>query len=154
NGLERLESAGARTSVERPTVVAGALEEPVHVLLPAGMVYLRRGFRTASDGGFDVVVHFHGGSKFVEPAFDQGSVDAALLTVNLGIGSGKYEDLYQDASALGRALGAVQGVVLRSGVAASPRVRRVALSAWSAGYGAVARILVNDAEADRVDAVL
>src|SRR5262249_3976153 len=118
-----------------------------------GIVFLPKGFRT--DGGaFDLVVHFHGAPSVVEGALERANVNAVLLTVNLGVSSGPYEKAYATPGMLERVIAAVTATVERRANCTSPRVRRVALSAWSAGYGAVARLLAQPALAARVDAVL
>lgn len=117
-----------------------------------GMVYLPRGWH-APDGAFDVVIHFHGAPHVVEAELDRAGVRAALLTVNLGVGSAVYDAAYGDAMALDRALAAVRKVAARSDRGART-VRRVALSSWSAGYGAVSRVLSYPGARSRVDAVL
>ncbi len=110
---------------------------------------------TTRDGAFDLVIHFHGANETVEPRFDQIGVNAVLYTLNLGIGSGKYEAMFPDGKALGRVLAEAEAVLTKRvpGLAGT-HVGRVALSAWSAGYGAVVRVLAYPEAAERVDAVL
>ncbi|HEU4406311.1 MAG TPA: hypothetical protein VFS43_13685 [Polyangiaceae bacterium] len=110
---------------------------------------------SAPGGTFDLVIHFHGANETVEPRFDASNLNAVLYTLNLGIGSGKYEAMFPDGKALGRALAEAEAVLRKRVPAlAGARVGRVALSAWSAGYGAVARVLAYPEAAERVDAVL
>lgn len=110
---------------------------------------------TASGDTFDLVIHFHGANETVEPRFDASNLNAVLYTLNLGIGSGKYEAMFPDGKALGRVLAEAEAVLRKRVPAlANAHVGRVALSAWSAGYGAVARVLAYPEAAERVDAVL
>jgi hypothetical protein len=110
---------------------------------------------TAPGGTFDLVIHFHGANETVEPRFDASNLNAVLYTLNLGIGSGKYEAMFPDGKALGRVLAEAEAVLRKRVPAlADAHVGRVALSAWSAGYGAVARVLAYPDAAERVDAVL
>jgi hypothetical protein len=133
--------------------VGAHLSEAARAMTPFGTVYLPRGFY-AADGGFDLVVHFHGAPSIVEAALDEARLNAVVLTINLGTTSTIYELRYEAPGTLDAAVQAAASVVgTRAGVAA-PRVRRLALSAWSAGYGAVASLLDRPAIAERVDAVL
>jgi hypothetical protein len=103
---------------------------------------------------FDVLIHFHGAFATVEPQLLQSGIDAVYLVQNLGNGSGAYEDAYAGSGALGAQLESIRRT-LALHCAGPPRsVARVALSGWSAGYGAIYRILARPAEAARVDAVL
>lgn len=102
---------------------------------------------------FDLVVHFHGAPTAVEPAFDKSGMSGVLAILNLGIGSGAYEDAFQAPSSFNDLLTRVNTVVNEMCPGAAG-IRRIALSSWSAGYGAVWHILDRQANADRVDAVL
>jgi hypothetical protein len=102
---------------------------------------------------FDVVVHFHGAPTSLEPTFARSGIDGVLAILNLGLGSGKYEDAFQSAASFNELLGRIEEVVGEMCPGAST-TKRVALTGWSAGYGAVWRILDRTANADRVDAVL
>jgi len=116
------------------------------------VLYIARGCSSVQHD-YDLVAHFHGVPTEVESAFDRSGLDGVLVTLNFGIGSGAYEDPFQMPRAFDDFLTSVAQEVreLCPGAAAP---RKIALSAWSAGYGAVYRILDRAANADRVDAVL
>jgi hypothetical protein len=130
------------------------LDAPKRIVTPSGrVVFLPNGCRTASRP-FDLLLHFHGAPTAVEPAFERSGIDGVLGIVNLGIGSGAYETALQMP-------GSFDELVTRftlalhemcPGTTASPR--RIALSGWSAGYGAVFRVLDRERDARRIDAVL
>jgi hypothetical protein len=130
------------------------LDTPKRFVSPGGRVIsLPNGCRTVSRP-FDLVVHFHGAPPSLEPTFERSDIDAVLVILNLGIGSGKYDEAFRYA-------GSFDGLLMRTKLAlhdmcpnAVPSINRIALSAWSAGYGAVFRILEHEKDASRVDAVL
>lgn len=103
-------------------------------------------------GEMDLVVHFHGSAWLAEQAVArEGRTMAAV--VNLGTGSGVYDRTYADPAAFDSLLAGVA----REASAAAGRpvtVGRVTLSAFSAGHGAVRRILRDSAHFARADAVL
>jgi hypothetical protein len=103
---------------------------------------------------FNLVVHFHGAPTSLEPSFDKSGIGGVLAIVNLGIGSGAYEDAFQAPAAFNQFVDRVSQVVGEMCPGAATSINRVALTGWSAGYGAVWRILDRQAGADRVDAVL
>jgi hypothetical protein len=103
------------------------------------MIMPLSGGRT-SDGGYDVVIHFHG-HEAVRHAFVEVARTAVLVGIDLGNSSGPYERAFEDAGAFTRLLaGITRGLVQESGDARA-HIRHLALSSWSAGYGAVKRIL-------------
>ncbi|MFZ5894535.1 MAG: hypothetical protein ACOY0T_25960 [Myxococcota bacterium] len=103
---------------------------------------------------FDLVVHFHGAPTAMEPAFDKSGVGGVLAILNLGIGSGAYEDAFQSPGSFKDLLTRVTTVVGEMCPGASTSLGRIALSGWSAGYGAIWHIIDRQANADRIDAVL
>jgi hypothetical protein len=90
-------------------------------------------------------VHFHGGTWLPEVAAARHG--SAVLSVQLGTGSGVYARAFADPQTLGRLLREAEA---RCGVRFGP----VGLSAWSAGYGAVREILRVPECYDRVRFVL
>jgi hypothetical protein len=108
----------------------------------------------SADGQYDVILHFHGNTDLVEESFAITKLNAVVLNQNLGIGSGPYEDKYAyKPTSLRDTLDRVDDAMARRGLR-KPKVKRVALTAWSAGYGAVVRILEHAPNVDEIDAVL
>ncbi len=129
-----------------------AAAEPKTVLMRSGtyFVYPRGcpGVRT----GYNLVLHFHGAPSTVIPRYLKSGVDAVLVLVNKGIGSGAYSK----ALALpGQVDGLLSRVAKRVASECDLPVRaprRLAISSWSAGYGATQQFL--RLRPERVDAVL
>ena len=152
----------APTKVDGPEPVDDGSEAPevamrdtaVRVLTEVGMVYVPRTFHPNASGGFDLVIHFHGAPPAVEAALDHAHIDAVLVIVNLGLGSGPYETRYQHEAALEAVVKVAERTLVKKHVMDAPHVGRIALSSWSAGYGAVWRLLMRDKVSERVDAVL
>jgi hypothetical protein len=104
-------------------------------------------------GEFDVVFHFHGH----EPArkeWVQSMNGVVLVGMTLGIGSGVYENTFRDASAFDHLLKSVEATVAEHTGRANAHARRIGLSSWSAGYGAVEEILRQPVGQERVDSVI
>jgi hypothetical protein len=106
----------------------------------------------AANGDFDVVFHFHGH----EPArkeWVQVMNGPVFVAFTLGIGSGAYESAFRDPAAFTELLKSVEASVAARHRKPRARARKIALSAWSAGYGAVEEIL-RQPIASRIDSVI
>jgi hypothetical protein len=116
--------------------------------------YIPAGF-WSSDGKYDLLLHFHGAPSRVETAFQASDFDhTVLVTVNLGVGSGPYENRFAAPAAFPQLLDSIQRAVAQRAPTKNLRLGRVALSGWSAGYGAIKQILTQAEHRSRVDAVL
>lgn len=103
---------------------------------------------------FDLLVHFHGAYTTVEPQLMQSGIDALYVVVNLGIGSGAYEEAFATKRAFNDYIENVRARINHECGGTARDVGRIALSGWSAGYGGIYRTLARPRDADRVDAVL
>lgn len=105
-----------------------------------------------ADGGFDLVVHFHGHEP-IRKEFVKTGGGVVLVGIDLGIGSGPYEDRFADASLFPRIIDSVEEHMKKRSGKANAHVKHLALSSWSAGYGATSQIL-RQPIAKRVEAVV
>ena len=130
-----------------------ALDTPKRSVAPGSrVVSLTAGCRPVQNP-YDLVVHFHGAPAVMESAFERSGIDGALVIYNLGIGSGAYETPYSEPTSYDRMLESVR-VAVRELCPNAAAPKRVALSGWSAGYGAILHIIDRAKDAARVDAVL
>ena len=116
-----------------------------------GQMIVPRTGAVAANGDFDVMFHFHGH----EPArkeWVQAMTRPVFVAMTLGIGSGPYEQAFRVPGAFEALLKSVEQALSSEGKPA--RARRIGLSAWSAGYGAVQEILRQPFGRDRVDTVV
>lgn len=119
--------------------------------LPAGRVLIPSSLVVAPDGGYDLLVHFHG----TEPVRKElaplglGLVIAGLDTGTLSSG---YQQAFAPEGSFDAMLASVNHEVALASKNPAARPRMLLLSSWSAGYGAVSRILAR--AHDDVDAVI
>jgi hypothetical protein len=131
-----------------------ATDAPVrHVTRQGRVVFIPEGCRSVQQS-YDLVVHFHGAPTSLEPTYERSGIGGVLAIFNLGNGSGKYEEAFAQPGSFEDALSRTAEVVAELCPGASRVQRRIALSAWSAGYGSIWKVLDRQALADRVDAVL
>lgn len=108
-------------------------------------------------GSYDLVVHFHGEGRWQEANVERAKLNVAVVSINLGMGTDPYANTFRSAEVFERLLADVQGEVTKDGRAGeTPKLHRIALSAWSAGFSSVSSVMrgMTDALAERVDAVL
>ncbi len=130
------------------------MAEPYRAKLGHGAELYLPSWFSAREGGYDLIVHFHGLGKLQEANLDRSPINAAVVTVNLGVGTDPYAHAFRDARAFQKLLGATEAEIEKSGRAKGATNRRIALSAWSAGFVSIARILSDPTNASKVDAVL
>ncbi len=106
------------------------------------------------DGTYDVVVHFHGTSSLQEDNFERAHVNAAVVSVNLGVASDAYANAFRAPGTFDELLAQTHRALAATGRLGGARLGRVALSAWSAGFASVGAILGQPGVFDRIDAVL
>lgn len=114
------------------------------------MIMPARGGRT-EDGGYDVVVHFHGHDA-VRKALVEVARGVVLVGIDLGVGSGIYADALARAETFTKLLASVESRLKKTSGDPRAHIRHLALSSWSAGYGAVVDVLRD--HADAIDAVV
>lgn len=116
------------------------------------MIMPARGGVTKS-GGFDVVFHFHGHEP-IRKEFVKSVDGVVLVGIDLGIGSGAYSNAFASPSAFKELVASVEAEVAAKRGLKEAHVRKVGLSAWSAGYGAVQTILTQEYGKGLVDTVI
>ena len=148
-----LDHALSLSLVEPPTPFDASLDTPKRSVAPGSRVIsLPSGCRSV-EKPYDLLVHFHGAPAVMETAFEHSGIDGALVVYNLGLGSGAYEDPYSIPNSYDHMLESVR-LAVRELCPSAAQPKRVALSGWSAGYGAILHIIDRAKDAARVDAVL
>ncbi|WP_437938630.1 hypothetical protein [Sorangium sp. So ce341] len=117
-----------------------------------GVLFTPETFRPTGSS-YDLVIHFHGNTQLVRESAEVAGLNAAIAVINLGIGSGAYEELYAQPGVYESLLADIDRALAQRGLP-TPRLRRLALSSWSAGYGAIAKILELRRGIDALDAIL
>jgi len=136
-----------------PTPTVSASPYPYFVTR-AGHVIVVPPDAVSDNASYDVVVHFHGVHTALEPALRQSGLHAVLLVVNAGIGTKAYRDRYAVKGMFDALLRGLRAQIARRLNLPKVHERRIAVSAWSAGFGAVVSLLRQPAVFARIDAVL
>ncbi len=94
----------------------------------------------AKNGAFDVMFHFHGHEP-VRKEWVRVMDGAVLVGIDLGIGSGPYEASFASPAVFEKLVESVERAMADKTGNSKAHARKIGLSAWSAGYGAVQRII-------------
>lgn len=102
-------------------------------------------------GGVDVVFQFHAG-MMSEKDWRKAGLKAVVISAAFGLGSAPYEEALRDPARFGRWIDEVLGKLGQS-VGTPLHLRRLGVVSFSAGFGAVAKIL-RQGYAEKIDALL
>lgn len=117
--------------------------------LSVGTLFVPQGTKVRSK--MPLVVHFHGAPWLVEQSVAKANRRAAVLSIQLGSGSGVYSKAFAAPERFREVLQeAAQALSKREQVSFKP----VVISSFSAGYGAVREILKNRGNWDLIDTVI
>lgn len=128
------------------------MKRGLHIGLERGVLYAPPNFESA-DGQFDLLLHFHGNSELVEQSVVAAELNVLVGIVNVGDGAEVYSKALQNPYTFDRMLTTIERRAEKHLGLAHAQIRRIALSAWSAGFASVGRILTSRSQFDRVDAV-
>lgn len=123
---------------------AGPGGKPVEIWIPD---------RARTGQVVDLVVHFHGAAWLAHQAVARLDSPMVAAVVNLGAGSGGYHRAFADTAAFDSLLSGVEKDV-SAAIGRPARIRRVTLTGFSAGHGAIRAILRERRHFAKVDAVL
>jgi len=129
------------------------LKRDSHIGLERGVLYAPPGL-DSPDGRFDLVIHYHGNVELIEKSVASAKLNALVAIINLGDGSDVYSKALFNPYVFDRLLETIEARArVRLGLKHA-RIDRIALSAWSAGFASVSRILSSRSRLDRIDALL
>jgi hypothetical protein len=109
----------------------------------------QRGGHT-SDMGYDVLIHFHGGSP-MRKTLVQVARGVAFVIIDKGMGSGPYAEAFASPDTFRELKRSIERALVEHSGDARAHIRHLGLTSWSAGYGAINEILkYGDAGIDAV----
>jgi hypothetical protein len=117
-----------------------------------GQVLLPQAGGITQDGGFDLLVHFHGHEALRKEFVPVGG-GVVLVGIDLGVGSAVYANAFDEPQVFEDLLESVRKAVARHHGRDRAYIRRLAVSSWSAGYGAIGQIL-RQPVVKKIDAVV
>jgi hypothetical protein len=118
-----------------------------------GQMIVPEDLRLGRRGEFDVVFHFHG-HEAARKEWVQSLDSGVLVGIDLGTGSGPYLKSFSVPGRFQRLLESVEAAIAERAGVPKARARRIGLTAWSAGYGAVESILRTELGRRKIDSVV
>jgi hypothetical protein len=101
---------------------------------------------------YDVILHFHGAHPYVRELIERANIDAVVAVFNAGNGAEKYSQAYGAGGTLSSLLRQID--MATGPLCPGATLGRVALMAWSAGYGATEKLVSREEDRAKVDAIL
>src|SRR5690606_34589469 len=95
-----------------------------------------------------------GNADLIEQSVAQTKLNAMIAIINIGDGAGVYAKALQNPFVFDQMLTTIERRAEKQLRLENAQIRRIALSAWSAGFGSVNKILASRSRLDRVDALL
>jgi len=120
--------------------------------LKMGRMLMPKKKALTADGGFDLIIHFHGGNAVRKTIVDIAR-GVYIAAVDLGAGSAAYERPFSKPEKFLSLLKDVEKAVAKNTKNKQAHIRKLGLTGWSAGYGAIRAILRQKAS-KKVDAVV
>lgn len=124
--------------------LSGLLPKPVDVFIPQKFLQAK---------SFDLLIHFHGASFVVHYAASKAKRPLVAATVNLGAGSGIYGAPFADSTVFPALIDSISNAV-ETRLNHPATFKKIILSGFSAGYGAMRNILSTTENYARVDGAL
>jgi hypothetical protein len=107
-----------------------------------------------ADGVVDLVLHLHGASTVIEPAFVEAKRPGVLIAFNRKGLSRVYAEPFADMALFPRLIVAALASLREQDWLAAPRPGRLTLSSFSAGFGGVREILKVPEHFARIDTLV
>jgi hypothetical protein len=101
---------------------------------------------------YDLILHFHGAHPYVRDLVEKANINAVVAVFNSGNGAEKYSQAFGAGGTLSSLLRQID--MATAPLCPGGKLGRVALMAWSAGYGAAEKLVTRDEDRERVDAIL
>ena len=120
------------------------LAKPIDVFIPQ---------QRQNAKNFDLLLHFHGASFVVAYAATKHKGAIIAATINLGAGASVYNNAFEDSTRFVILLAAIKDSVQQK-LASSAGIRKIILSGFSAGYGAIRKIISTPQNFNRVEAII
>ncbi len=127
-----------------------------HHKLTDGALFVPAGFACSAKGEFDLTLHLHGAAETVEQNFVAARYPGVLANVTLPGLSAVYTGRFQDTNTFWRILRETEAQLKTCATTGTPapRVGRVTITSFSAGFGGVRELLRDPGIFARIDTLV
>jgi hypothetical protein len=123
-------------------------------LIEGATLFVPKGYRPSETGVMNVVMHLHGASSVIEPALIDSGWPAVLVVFNRKGLSSVYTGPFSDRTLFPRLMESARAAAKELGLAPEPKVGRVVVSSFSAGFGGVRELLKVPEHFARIDGLV
>ncbi len=122
--------------------------------LDGATLFVPPAFHAADGKAIDLLVHLHGAASVVEPAFVGAAWPGVLIEFNRNGLSSVYSAPFKDPRLLTNLMDKAMSALKANGLVRDPRVGRLVISTFSAGFGGLREILKVPDHVQRIDAII
>lgn len=116
-------------------------------------LYIPDYFQAPGDGKFTLVFHFHSASWAAEDQVYRSNTNAVLFNIHIGALSSPYSNYFTDQSKYAMIQDSVLAILNRKSIIQNPKIERLIITSFSAGYAGVREILKKDSYFNQIDAI-
>ncbi len=117
-------------------------------------LFVPDGYKAGAGDVVDVILHLHGSGSVVEPALVESGLDAVLIEFNRKGLSSVYTAPFSDPSLFPKLLDVTLSTLKSEKLVSAPKLGRVVVSSFSAGFGGVRALLKDPASFHRIDGLI
>ena len=153
----------AFAALSGPAAGDGPIDRPTDPPPPPGLrfdlgggatLFIPEGYKPGPGDAVNVVFHLHGTPRVLEPALVAARRPAVLVAFNRNGLSQAYAGPFSNPKVFHGVLNDALGAVKQAGLAVDPKLDRVVLSSFSAGFGGVREILKQREALARLDGLV
>ena len=117
-------------------------------------LFIPEGYQPGAGGAIDLVLHLHGASSVLEPALVESRWPAVLIAFNRKGLSRVYAEPFSDATLFTRLVDSARSALEDHKVSDAPKIGRIVVSSFSAGFGGVRALLEVPEHFARIDGLI
>jgi len=114
-------------------------------------VFIPDYFNPPSNGKFTLVFHLHSASWAAEDEVYKSQTNAILFNIHLGGFSSSYQSYFTDQQKFQQILNAIIPIAFEFGYMPNPKINRLIMTSFSAGYAGVREIFKTQSYYDKID---
>ena len=117
-------------------------------------LFVPDGYKTNSSGDVDILLHLHGSPAVIEPAIKESGLNSVLIAFNRKGLSKVYAEPFSDPALFKRLLDSAISALESQKIVENPKLGRVVISSFSAGFGGVRAMLKVPETFARIDGLI
>ncbi len=117
-------------------------------------LFVPEGYEVNSSGVVDILMHLHGSTSVIEPAIKDSGLNSVLIAFNRKGLSKVYAEPFTDPALFNTLLNSAISTLKAQKIMENPKLGRVVISSFSAGFGGVRAMIKVPATFARIDGLI